>query len=94
MVQSAIAISHSAMDEDLDRFFAELVAELDHLSSARTLCTSRVPRMTMNPDLEEFFAEQERLMALPDEDIDAYYARRADPNGSVSRYIRIFTSPT
>jgi len=36
----------------------------------------------MDADFEEFFAQQDRLLALPEEDIDSYHARRANPDES------------
>lgn len=33
----------------------------------------------MDADLEEFFAQMDRLDALPEEDIESYLARRANP---------------
>lgn len=34
----------------------------------------------MDTDYEEFFAQQDMLLALPEEDIDSYLARRANPD--------------
>lgn len=40
----------------------------------------------MDTDIDDFFAQQEKLMALPEEDIDSYLARRAKHDESwVSR---------
>lgn len=36
----------------------------------------------MDTGLDDFFAQQEKLMALPEEDIDSYLARRAKPDES------------
>ena len=37
-------------------------------------------RISMDTDFEEFFTQQDMLLALPDEDIKSYLARRANPN--------------
>ena len=36
----------------------------------------------MDPTLDDFFVNQEKLIALPEEDLDSYLARRANPNQS------------
>jgi len=36
----------------------------------------------MDIGFDEFFTQQEKLIALPDEDVDSYLARRAKPNES------------
>jgi hypothetical protein len=36
----------------------------------------------MDHGFDEFFAQQEKLTSLPDEDVDSYLARRAKPDES------------
>jgi len=38
--------------------------------------------IAMEKDFEDFFAQQDKLLALPEEDIDSYHARRANPDKS------------
>jgi len=36
----------------------------------------------MEADFEDFFAQQDKLLALPEEDVESYLARRAKPDES------------